>query len=50
MVISKEDMQEKWNEVDEDINRSTCSECSETNNCPYAWDLYNRNGDCLASK
>lgn len=50
MNTTKEDMREAFEEEDYDIDRSTCSECSEANSCKYAWDLYNINGDCLASK
>lgn len=28
----------------------TCNECPDKGTCPDAWDLYNTNGDCLASK
>lgn len=28
----------------------TCSKCSESGTCEFAWDLYNTDGDCLASK
>ena len=50
MNNSKEEMREAFEERDYDIDRSTCSECSEANHCKYAWDLYNTNGDCLADK
>lgn len=29
---------------------STCKGCSEVKTCIYAWDPYNTDGDCLASK
>lgn len=28
----------------------TCSVCRAIRGCPWAWDLYNTNGDCLANK
>lgn len=28
----------------------TCFDCSEFNKCPFAFDLYNLGGECLASK
>ena len=32
-----------------DVN-ITCSTCACNDNCEYAWDLYNTDGDCLALK
>jgi hypothetical protein len=29
---------------------STCYKCISEKICPYAWDLYNYNHDCLAEK
>jgi len=28
----------------------TCSDCSERKACPFAYDMYNTRGDCLASR
>ena len=28
----------------------TCSRCKIVSSCDYAWNLYNTNNDCLASK
>lgn len=28
----------------------TCAQCVCADDCPYAWDLYNTEGDCLADK
>jgi len=28
----------------------TCLVCADRFDCPYAWDLYNTDGDCLADK
>jgi hypothetical protein len=33
-----------------DPEETTCWGCSESNECPWAFDAYNTNGDCLASK
>ncbi len=34
----------------DDPGEFTCRACSENASCDYAFDLYNTNGDCLASK
>jgi hypothetical protein len=31
-------------------NDFTCKGCTESENCFCAWNLYNTDGDCLASK
>jgi hypothetical protein len=28
----------------------TCETCRSNDDCEFAWDLYNTNGDCLAEK
>ena len=28
----------------------TCDDCGGVDECEWAWDLYNTNGDCLAEK
>lgn len=28
----------------------TCNKCVDADTCPWAWDLYNTDGDCLAYK
>ena len=28
----------------------TCNKCPDVEECPYAWDPYNTDGDCLADK
>jgi len=28
----------------------TCGKCVSKEDCPYAWDPYNTNGDCFAMK
>jgi hypothetical protein len=28
----------------------TCYGCADNQTCPFRWDLYNTNGDCLAEK
>lgn len=35
---------------DEHVSRCTCLGCGATLNCPFAWDGYNTDGDCLAAK
>lgn len=30
--------------------KMTCNRCPEIDKCPFAWDLFNINGDCLAMK
>lgn len=32
------------------LSEYTCSGCPEANICPWAFDLYNTNGDCLGDK
>lgn len=45
---------EKKDEVEEpsegEKEYMTCHRCSEKDVCEYAWDPYNTDGDCLASK
>lgn len=37
-------------ELDE-LRDLTCLDCPQADNgCEYAWDAYNKNGDCLAEK
>lgn len=31
-------------------SKFTCHTCDAKDTCPYAWDWYNTNGDCLAEK
>ena len=31
-------------------NLFTCFKCKDNKICAFAWDLYNLNGDCLATK
>jgi len=33
-----------------DKNKFTCNTCFSKDECQYAWDLYNTDGDCLALK
>jgi hypothetical protein len=37
-------------DVDVDNIEITCEECELNDNCEFAWDLYNTDGDCLAEK
>ena len=50
MNNTKEDMVEAFEERGYDIDACTCNSCSNKDNCKYAFDLYNTEGDCLASK
>lgn len=36
--------------VDKETEHLTCNTCPSEPSCPYRWDLYNTNGDCLAMK
>lgn len=36
--------------VDAATHNRTCNNCRRASECPFAWDLYNVNGDCLADK
>lgn len=33
-----------------DEKEYTCCECGANKTCDYAWDLYNINGECIATK
>lgn len=44
-----EHIDENYKEFYADID-FTCFGCTEKLKCKYAWDLYNINNDCLASK
>ena len=35
---------------DPEKGNNTCVKCSKNKTCPFAYDGYNTNGDCLASK
>lgn len=41
---------ELQSEIEKLSNIVTCVKCSEKKTCPYAYDEYNTNGDCLAEK
>lgn len=45
---------EKWKELfnkfDIDTERCTCLDCNDKSKCPYAYDIYNVDGDCLKEK
>lgn len=36
--------------LDDFYRRCTCVTCDDSASCPYAWDGYNTDGDCLAEK
>ena len=47
----KESMRLYWEEAHYNIDAEcTCNDCSDKDNCGYAFDLYNINDECLASK
>lgn len=48
--MDKEDMRGHFEERGYNIDDCTCNTCSDKNTCKYAFDLYNTDGDCLASK
>ena len=44
---------ESWKERTGDVinqNKITCNGCVLNDGCPYAWDHYNTEGDCLMEK
>lgn len=50
MNNTKEDMVEAFEERGYDIDACTCNDCPDKDSCNCAFDLYNTQGDCLASK
>ena len=49
-MMDKENMLEAFEERGYNIDNCTCNDCPDKETCNYAWDLYNTEGDCLASK
>lgn len=49
-VCGKPSGYEAWCSNDCFIVLCTCSVCDLEHKCPYAYDEYNTNGDCLAEK
>ncbi len=52
---TKEKYRKIWEEINANIDTEcTCNQCYDSNdeevNCAFAFDIYNTNGDCLASK
>ena len=49
-----QDAIERWKKYFEKINgkdaKCTCEGCEKEKTCPFTWDGYNSDGDCLASK
>lgn len=39
-----------FEQTEKQKEQHTCNECTAQDTCEYAWDNYNTNGDCLASK
>lgn len=48
--MDKEDMREDFESMGYDVDDCTCNICPDSDSCKYSFDLYNTNGDCLASK
>jgi hypothetical protein len=44
------DTEARQKSLDDFYRRCTCVGCDESSSCPYAWDGYNTDGDCLAEK
>jgi hypothetical protein len=40
----------KWSKFKVDTKRCTCLKCDHSQECPFAFDLYNVDGDCLVEK
>lgn len=47
---SSRDLIEDYDEDGVPLFSFTCDECSGNDDCEFAFDLWNRNGDCLAEK
>ena len=52
--MTKENMRKKWEErgmdIDKDCLCNSCVGVLPSENCPYAWDLYNFGDGCLGEK
>lgn len=46
----EEEFQKFVEKVDIATKNRTCNHCVRVAGCPFAWDQYNSNGDCLADK
>ena len=43
-------MIDEYGEDNVGVKPFTCDECFDVDNCPFAFDLYNTNNDCIAEK
>lgn len=52
MKQNKEDYRQEWQDAGLDIDSEicTCNQCSMKDECDWAWDLFNYDGECLAEK
>jgi len=41
---------EHYHQYNVSYDQCTCATCPDVGTCPYAWDLYNTDGDCLGSQ
>jgi len=48
--MREEDIQTLLNQLGLKLEDLTCHTCKDKHDCPYAYDPYNTNGDCLAIK
>lgn len=49
--MTKENMRAKWTERGMDIDVDClCNNCADSNQCSFAWDLYNFGDGCLGEK
>ena len=48
--MDKETQRKYWEEVEYDIETCVCNDCSDDDKCPFAFDLYNTDEDCLGVK
>ena len=48
--MDKEALRREWSEEGYKLDDCTCNDCPDNTSCPFAFDLYNTHGDCLAIK
>lgn len=41
---------DEWKDLGMDLDRCTCLNCDSKDNCQYAYDIYNVDGDCIMEK
>ena len=37
----------EWDKIELDMQKCTCLNCTDKENCPYVYELYNYDGDCI---